>query len=494
MEAFSSGAPLPLRESPAPPRVEVPRVLVQPAVAAWRAPGGALQPDRGLRAGLGRYQRNTLGFGRAGLWGAPVRRFWFASASARQRAPELYRILAAQRREDESGSRRGRRPDTPGEFVEDVEYVEDEDIAGEDVQYIDEVIEELEGPGAAVRKPRKGPVQSVNDIFYSTGMMRDGDTSDFTDAGGRPPRRRASRVERYDALSDEERAYMRRRRSSRSDRQIGTGGANRRSNGAAQRVESRARSLLATFLSDGQYVDEDAVAEALRIRREQTIIALRFLVSILFLPFALSSTVKTFVFGPIVDMRQSQQSEIFLNETMEERAFSELQRFEERLHFEMLIGKIPKMDHEALEEKLKDKALALADEYRHEGADALKNVLSDLFSLAGTALFLLSRRREVSVFKGFLDRSIVGMSDTAKSFIIIILSDILVGFHSPHGWEVLMENWARHWGIGESREFIFVFIATFPVMVDCLLKFWIFNYINRISPSSVATYRAMNDG
>ena len=68
-----------------------------------------------------------------------------------------------------------------------------------------------------------------------------------------------------------------------------------------------------------------------------------------------------------------------------------------------------------------------------------------------------------------------------------------MGYHSPHGWEIILENVAKHFGIAESRDFNFLFIATFPVILDTVLKYWIFRYLNRISPSAVATYRNMNE-
>ncbi|MBC7516641.1 MAG: proton extrusion protein PcxA, partial [Alkalinema sp. FL-bin-369] len=78
-------------------------------------------------------------------------------------------------------------------------------------------------------------------------------------------------------------------------------------------------------------------------------------------------------------------------------------------------------------------------------------------------------------------------------FIIILFTDIFVGFHSPHGWEVLLEGVAQHFGLDANRSYISLFIATFPVILDTIFKYWIFRYLNRISPSAVATYKEMNE-
>ena len=46
----------------------------------------------------------------------------------------------------------------------------------------------------------------------------------------------------------------------------------------------------------------------------------------------------------------------------------------------------------------------------------------------------------------------------------------------------------------EPSPFILLFIATFPVILATIFKYWIFRYLNRVSPSSVATLRGMNGG
>ena len=80
-----------------------------------------------------------------------------------------------------------------------------------------------------------------------------------------------------------------------------------------------------------------------------------------------------------------------------------------------------------------------------------------------------------------------------KAFLIILCTDMFVGFHSPHGWEIVIEGLLNHFGLPESKQFILLFIATFPVILDTVFKYWIFRYLNQLSPSTVATYRSMNE-
>ncbi|MEC4816417.1 MAG: proton extrusion protein PcxA, partial [Scytonema sp. PMC 1069.18] len=183
----------------------------------------------------------------------------------------------------------------------------------------------------------------------------------------------------------------------------------------------------------------------------------------------------------------------FLNYEMEEEALTELQRFEERIRFDALLGNTIELSNTQLEEQLKEKAIEIAEEFRLESANAIKNVFADILSVGAFIWLLVTSKREIAVIKDFFDHIVYGLSDSAKAFIIILFTDIFVGFHSPHGWEVILEGISRHWGLPANHDFIFLFIATFPVILDTIFKYWIFRYLNRISPSAVATYRNMNE-
>lgn len=258
------------------------------------------------------------------------------------------------------------------------------------------------------------------------------------------------------------------------------------------------RSILRTVDRIRQDLDpkaEQQVVKNFRTSKTKTTTAIKFLLLLIIVPLLTQQVTKNFVVGPIVDAvrDRNETPQIFLNLEMEEEALHELQQFEERLRFEVLIGKAPPLPELEIEETVREKATEIEEAYRERSAGSIKNAFADIFAVGAFALLLITRKREVSVMKSFLDEIVYGLSDSAKAFIIILFTDMFVGFHSPHGWEVLLEGLSRHLGFPANREFIFLFIATFPVILDTVFKYWIFRYLNRISPSSVATYRNMNE-
>lgn len=257
------------------------------------------------------------------------------------------------------------------------------------------------------------------------------------------------------------------------------------------------RSILRTVDRIRQDLDpkaEQQVVKNFRSSKAKTTMAIKFLLLLVIIPLLTQQFAKNFIVGPIVDnIRGRTQAEVFLNLEMEEEALHELQQFEERLRFEVLIGKTDPIPEQEIEENVREKAIEIEEDYRHRSADAVKNLFSDMVAAGAFALLLITRKQEVSILKGFMDEIVYGLSDSAKAFIIILFTDMFVGFHSPHGWEVLLEGLSRHLGFAANRDFIFLFIATFPVILDTVFKYWIFRYLNRISPSAVATYRNMNE-
>lgn len=257
------------------------------------------------------------------------------------------------------------------------------------------------------------------------------------------------------------------------------------------------RSILRTVDRIKREFDPDAeeeVVENFRGSRARTIISLRLILLLLIVPLITQQLAKITLVGPIVDrVRSNPQSQLFLNVEMEEEALLRLHQFEERLEFRQLIGYGNPLTVEEKEAQLEEEAQRIAQEFHQRSNDSVKNVFADIFSVAAFVILFRFSKREIAVLKSFVDELVYGLSDSAKAFIIILLTDIFVGFHSPHGWEVLLEGVSRHLGLPANRDFIFLFIATFPVILDTIFKYWIFRYLNRISPSAVATYRNMNE-
>jgi hypothetical protein len=258
------------------------------------------------------------------------------------------------------------------------------------------------------------------------------------------------------------------------------------------------RSLIGVVDQVRRQLDPEAEADALagfRRRRDSTLVSLRILLLLILVPLLVQQISRTYVMGPLVDHYAPVSAFIsYPKPHLEEKAVEKLRVFKAEMEFAALLDGKPLPSPEELQLQLADRARELKQEADGESTEAIKNVLADIAAFAAFVLVCILGKRDIQVLRGFIDELVYGLSDSAKAFAIILFTDIFVGFHSPEGWTVLLDGVANHLGLPARENFIMLFIATFPVVLATIFKYWIFRYLNRVSPSSVATLRNMNGG
>ncbi|VEP14942.1 Proton extrusion protein PcxA [Hyella patelloides LEGE 07179] len=242
---------------------------------------------------------------------------------------------------------------------------------------------------------------------------------------------------------------------------------------------------------------EQEVVNEFRRSRAVTMVGVRLLALLIVAPILTQQVSKYFVIAPIVEQYRGGAEAVVsldeLNSEWREEALLELNSYEEELKMEHMFKGVPPIAPEVREEKVQEKANEIAEVYHQKNTNAISNVFADFVGLIVFAMVLLLRRRDINVLKTFIDNIIYGLSDSAKAFAIILFTDMFVGFHSPHGWEVLLESMANHLGVAANHSGISLFIATVPVVMDTMMKYWIFRYLSQMSASTVATLKEMNE-
>ena len=258
------------------------------------------------------------------------------------------------------------------------------------------------------------------------------------------------------------------------------------------------RSLIGVVVPVRRQLDPDAeagVVAGFRRRRDSTLVSLRILLLLILVPILLQQVSRTYVVSPLVDHFAPSYSLLnYPRPHLQSQAVRELRSYKDELEFEALISNQPQPSSEELQKRLIEKAKELQDQSNEESTHAIKNVFADIAGFFGFLLVCLLGQRDIQILRGFFDEVIYGLSDSAKAFTIILATDVFVGYHSPEGWTVLLDGVAHHLGLPAKENFILLFIATFPVVLATIFKYWIFRYLNRVSPSSVATLRNMNGG
>nr|AIT94136.1 chloroplast enveloppe membrane protein [Marsupiomonas sp. NIES 1824] len=299
------------------------------------------------------------------------------------------------------------------------------------------------------------------------------------------------------------------------------------------------------FIDEIKLTAEDRYLQEFKFSRQQIWVAFKSFILFFIVPIVLTQCMKNVILEPFVSYTWNQyNSDFFLNAQQEQKALNDLKDFEDQMYFEQLVqfldqseellGKRTQMEKtratdildcanlsslsqpwndfrspvieihdERLDsnrmqcspifepKKIEPKMIAIARKYNQQSIDLLLNLIGDLVTFSILSILVTIFRRELSILKAFFSEILYSLGDTTKSFFIILLTDLLVGFHSPKGWEIFIQFLLDHFAIPQNEDFVFLCVATFPVLLDTAFKYWIFRYLNRLSPSTVVTYHKM---
>ena len=197
----------------------------------------------------------------------------------------------------------------------------------------------------------------------------------------------------------------------------------------------------------------------------------------------------------IVENEMASRSRKGRGETAMNKALNELKALviQQQIQdgFDITESKKEPSKKEVFEQKLQEKTIEIAVHYNNLSIEALTNFFADLLSLLSLCYLFVVLDIQITVTKSFLLEVFFGLDDTRKSLFILLVTDLLVGYHSSNLWELLFEFLFNHYGLPENQTSIFLLVATLPVLLDVLFKYIIFRHLNRSSPATVATYHAM---
>nr|YP_009629012.1 CemA [Lewinskya incana]QBX99203.1 CemA [Lewinskya incana] len=237
------------------------------------------------------------------------------------------------------------------------------------------------------------------------------------------------------------------------------------------------------------------VLQDFQISRYQALASLQYMLFLFFFPWGFSIFSKTCFLEPwLKNWWNTYQFQIFLNSFQQEIALKRLQEIEELIWLDkIMINSLKEMQSHDLNIEIHQKTIQLVKAYNENSLNTLLQLFTDIiYFISLSAVFILGKER-LAILNSWIQELFYSLSDTMKAFFILLLTDLCIGFHSPHGWEIVIGSFLEHLGFAHNKHIISCFVSTFPVILDTVFKYWIFRHLNRISPSIVATYHTMNE-
>jgi len=227
--------------------------------------------------------------------------------------------------------------------------------------------------------------------------------------------------------------------------------------------------------------------------KNKAFIPLLYLTSIFFLPWCISFIFNKILESWITNWWNTRQSENFLNIIQEKSILKKLIEFEELFLLDEMLKEYPETRLQNLRTAIYKETIQLIKTHNEDRIHTILHFSTNIICFVILSGYSILGNQELIILNSWVQEFFYNLSDTIKAFSILLLTDLCIGFHSTHGWELMIGSVYKDFGFAQNDQIISGLVSTFPVILDTILKYLIFRYLNRVSPSLVVIYHSMND-
>nr|WMY25129.1 chloroplast envelope membrane protein [Camellia rhytidophylla] len=229
--------------------------------------------------------------------------------------------------------------------------------------------------------------------------------------------------------------------------------------------------------------------------KKKKLTPLLYLASIVFLPWWISLSFNKSMESWVINWWNTKQSKTYLNDIQEKNILEKFIELEELLLLEEMIKEYSEthLQIQNFRIGIHKETIQLIKIYNEDRIHMILHFSTNIICFIILSGYSILGNEELVILNSWAQKFLYNLSDTIKAFSILLLTDLCIGFHSPHGWELMIGSVYKDFGFVHNDQIISGLVSTFPVILDTILKYWIFRYLNRVSPSLVVIYHSMND-
>nr|YP_009494128.1 envelope membrane protein [Dipelta floribunda]UZZ45298.1 envelope membrane protein [Dipelta yunnanensis]AWN58168.1 envelope membrane protein [Dipelta floribunda]QFQ36886.1 chloroplast envelope membrane protein [Dipelta floribunda]QFQ36962.1 chloroplast envelope membrane protein [Dipelta floribunda]QFQ37038.1 chloroplast envelope membrane protein [Dipelta floribunda] len=220
---------------------------------------------------------------------------------------------------------------------------------------------------------------------------------------------------------------------------------------------------------------------------------LLYLASLVFLPWWISLSVNKSLESWVTNWWNTRQSEIFLNDSQEKSILEKFIELEELALLDEMIKECSETHLQNLRIGIHKETIQLIKIHNEDHIHMILHFSTNIICFVILSGYSILGTEELIILNSWAQEFLYNLSDTIKAFSILLLVDFWVGFHSPHVWELMIGSVYKDFGFVHNDQILSVLVSTIPVILDTIFKYWLFFYLNRVSPSLVVIYHSMND-
>nr|YP_010205917.1 envelope membrane protein [Agapetes malipoensis]UAX04263.1 envelope membrane protein [Agapetes malipoensis] len=227
--------------------------------------------------------------------------------------------------------------------------------------------------------------------------------------------------------------------------------------------------------------------------KKKTSIPLLYLASIVFLPWWISLSFNKCLESWVINWWNTSQSETFLNEIQEKNILEKFIELEELVLLNEIIKEYSETHLQKIGIGIHKETIQLIKIYNEDRIHTILHFSINLICFIILSGYSILRNEELVILNSWAHEFLYNLSDTIKAFSILFLIDLCTGYHSTHGWELIIGSVYNDFGFFHNDQILSVLVSILPPILDAILKYLIFSYLSRVSPSLVVIYNSMNE-
>nr|YP_009673670.1 chloroplast envelope membrane protein [Cuscuta carnosa]QDF46386.1 chloroplast envelope membrane protein [Cuscuta carnosa] len=228
--------------------------------------------------------------------------------------------------------------------------------------------------------------------------------------------------------------------------------------------------------------------------QKKTLTPLLYLSFLVFLPWWIYLALNQCMGSWLTYWWNTRQSELFLNMIQENSILEKFVEFEDFIFVDEVIKKNFPTDPQNFNKQIFEEAIQFIKIQNENFIQNIFHLLTNIICfiiLNGLAIW--RNENPLRILNSWSQKFLFNLSDTVKVFFLLLFTDFFFGYHSTHGWEFTIGFLYHSFGFGHNDEIISCLVCIIPVSLDISFKYFLFLYLNRVSPSLLIVYNSLGE-
>nr|YP_010007563.1 CemA [Passiflora capsularis]QNR06406.1 CemA [Passiflora capsularis] len=226
--------------------------------------------------------------------------------------------------------------------------------------------------------------------------------------------------------------------------------------------------------------------------KKKTFTSILYFTSLIFLPWWIFFLFKKSLESWVIYWWNTSKSETFFNDTQEKSILAKFIEFEELLLLDEMIKEYPESHLQKFRIEIQKETIEWIKIHNEDRIHTILCFSTNLICFVILSGYYILGKEKLIILNSWVQEFLYNLNDTIKALSILFLSELCIGYHSTGLWELMIGSVCKDFGFTHNDQILPVLASILPVIGDTIFKYWVFDYLNRISPSLVVIYDSIS--